>query len=131
MPSIFQILPEMAVIAAVVGAIALTGLAFRNPFRPTWLRSDWTSTVASLAIAAAVCFASGYMIAGSVVAGFGVATAIVLMLAVYAVAGYAVVRGFEMGERLRRSDAGQSPFYPHPGIEAVRRALQFRTRAGA
>ena len=132
MRNFIQILPEVAVVVAIVGAILFTGLAFRNPFRPRWLQRDFMSVAAALVISGAVCFGAGYMIAGSIAAGFDVATAFVVTIAAFGAAGYALARGFDIGERLRRSDAGQSPFYPHPWTEALKRAWQrqFRGRAG-
>ena len=128
MLKLVHILPEVAAVIAIVGAILFTGLAFRNPLRPKWLQRDSMSVAAALGIAAAVCFGAGYMIAGAVAAGFGVATAIGMTVAAFGGAGYAIVRGFHIGERLRRADAGQSPFYPQPGLEALRHP--FRHRAG-
>lgn len=128
MSSIIQILPEVAVVVALVGTILFTGLAFRNPLRASWLHRDSASTAAALAISSAVCFGAGYMIAGSIAAGLGVATAIGLTIAAFLGSGYVMWRFFDVGERLRRADAGQSPFYPQPGLEALRHP--FRRRAG-
>jgi hypothetical protein len=124
MLKLVHILPEVAVVVAIVGAILFTGLVFRNPFRSKWLQRESMSVAAALGIAAAVCFGAGTMIAGAVAAGFGVAAAIVLTIAAFGGAGYAIVRGFHIGERLRRADAGQSPFYPQPGLETLRRLWQ-------
>ena len=126
MSSIIQILPEVAVVVAIVGAILFTGLAFRNPLRARWLQRDSASTGAALAISSAVCFGAGYMIAGSIAAGLGVAMAIGMTVAVFLGAGFAIWRVFEIGERLSSADAGQSPFYAQPG--ALRHP--FRRRAG-
>ena len=126
--SFLQILPEMAVVVAIVAAILFTGVAYRNPSRPRWMYRDSASTAASLAISAAVCFGAGYMIAGGIAAGLGVATAIGLTIAVFLGAGIVIWRLFDVGERLRRADAGQSPFYAQPGLGALRHP--FRRRAG-
>jgi len=126
--SFIQILPEMAVVVAIVAAILFVGVAYRNPFRPRWMYRDSASTAAALAISSAVCFGAGYMIAGSIAAGLGVATAIGLTVVVFLGSGFAIWRVFEIGERLRRADAGQSPFYGQPGLEALRHP--FRRRAG-
>jgi hypothetical protein len=128
MSSIIHILPEVAVIAALVGAILSTGLAFRNPLRARWLHRDSAATGAALAISAAVCFGAGFMIAGSTAAGWSVATAIGLTVAVFLGSGFVIWRVFEIGERLRRADAGQSPFYAQPWFGALRHP--FRRRAG-
>jgi len=128
MSSIIHILPEAAVVVILVGAILFSGLAFRNPSRAQWLHRDSAATGAALAISAAVCFGAGYMIAGSIAAGWSVATAIVLTIAVFLGSGVVIWRVFAIGERLRRADAGQSPFYPQPGFEVLRHP--FRRRAG-
>ncbi|HUE47445.1 MAG TPA: hypothetical protein VMO81_14450 [Aestuariivirgaceae bacterium] len=128
MSSIIQILPEVAVVVALVGVILFTGLAFRNPLRAPWLKRDSASTGAALAISSAVCFGAGYLIAGSIAAGLGVAMAIGLTVAVFLGSGFVIWRVFEIGERLRRADAGQSPFYTQPGFGALRHP--FRRRAG-
>lgn len=125
--NLLQILPEMAAVVAIVAAILFTGVAYRNPFRPRWMYRDSASTAASLAISSAVCFGAGYMISGSISAGLGVATAIGLTVALFLGAGYVIWRLFDIGERLRRADAGQSPFYAIPGL-ALRHP--FRRRAG-
>lgn len=129
MSSILQILSEVAVVAALVGAILFTGLAFRNPSRARWLHRDSAATGAALAISASVCFGAGYMIAGSIAAGWSVATAIGLTIAAFLGSGFAIWRVFEIGERLRRADAGLSPFYAQPGFGALRHP--YRRRAGA
>jgi drug/metabolite transporter (DMT)-like permease len=128
MSSIIQILPEVAVVVALVGAILFTGLAFRNPLRARWLQRDSASTGAALAISSAVCFGAGYMIAGSIAAGLGVAMAIGLTVAIFLGSGFAIWRIFEIGERLRRADAGQSPFYAQSGFGTLRHP--FRRHAG-
>jgi hypothetical protein len=131
MLAFIQILPEAAVIVAIIGAILFTVLAFRNPMRPKWLRGDAIAVAASLAIAAMVCFGIGNMISGGIEAGFDVGTALVLTIVVCIVAGYAMVRGFRIGERLRRSDAGESPFYSVAGTDTLKRTWQRRFRGGA
>lgn len=131
MLSIIQILPEAAIVVVIIGATLITVLAFRNPLRSKWLRRDMTATAASLVIAAAACFGIGNMISGAVSAGFSAATAIVLTLAICAGAGYALMRGLHMGERLRRADAGESPFYSVAGADTLKRTWQRKFRGGA
>lgn len=131
MLSYIQLLPEAAIIVVIIGAILFTVLAFRNPQRPRWLRREAMAVTASLAIAAVVCFGIGNMISGAIEAGFGVATAFVLTIVVCIVAGYAMVRGFHIGERLQRSDAGESPFYSGAGTDTAKRIWQRRFRSGA
>lgn len=131
MLSVIQILPEAAIIVVIIGAILFTVLVFRNPNRPRWLRGDAMPVAASLAIAAIVCFGIGNMISGGIEAGFDVGTAFVLTILVCVVTGYAMMRGFRIGERLRRSDAGESPFYPVAGTDTLKRSWQRRFRGGA
>jgi hypothetical protein len=133
MSAFIQILPEVAILVAVIGAILFLVLAFRNPLRPQWLHWNAMPIAASLLVAAAVSGGIGIMIAGSVAAGFNAGNAILLTLAVAGGAGYAMVRGLHIGERLRRSDAGQSPFYLPAGANALTRVWrrQFGGGAGA
>ena len=133
MSKLFQILPEIALLVGVFGAMLFVILVFRDPTRPTWLRWNWVAVAASIAIAAAFTVALGTMIAASVSAGFGVGSAILLTVAIAGAAGYAMVRGFNLGERLRRCDAGQSPFSSPAGIEVPKPAGQppFKGPAGA
>ena len=131
MLSVIQILPEAAIVVVIIGATLFMVLAFRNPLRSKWLRGDTTATAASLVIAAAACFGIGNMISGAVSAGFGAATALVITLAICAGAGYALMRGLQIGERLRRADAGESPFYRVAGADTLKRTWQRRFRGGA
>jgi len=133
MSKLFQILPEIAVLVGVIGAILFVVLVFRDPSRPQWLRWNWVAIAASIAVAAVFTVALGVMIAASVSAGFGVGSAILLTVAIAGAAGYAMVRGFNIGARLRRCDAGQSPFSSRAADEAPKPSGQpaFKGPAGA
>ena len=131
MRSLLQILPEMAVVVAIVCAILFIVLAFRDPFRPNWLRWNSMAVAASLLVAVAVSFGFGVLVSGSVAAGFDAGSAILLSIAVAGGAGYAIARGVGMGERLRRCDDGQSPFYPLAAPEGLKRAWQRQFGKGA
>ena len=133
MNTLFQILPEMAAVVAIVFGILFTVLSFRDPFRPQWMQRNWTAVAASLLIAVAVSFGLGLMISGAVSAGIPAGYAILLALAVAGGSGLALVRVLAIGERLRRCDAGQSPFQGIAVPDALRRLWQrqFRGRAGA
>ena len=124
MTSLLQILPEVAAVVVIVCAILFVVLAFRDPFRPNWLRWNWMAVAASLLVAVAVSFGFGLMISGGVAAGFGAGTMILMTIAVAGGAGFVVARGVGIGERLRRSDAGQSPFYPLAAPKALRSVWQ-------
>lgn len=128
MNTLIQILPETVLLAAIAGAIQLVTLAFRNPFRPDWLRRDWVGSAAAIAIAAAISLGLGVMVTGVLAAGFGAGAAVAFTLAIGFAAAYAIWRGFGVGERLRRADAGQSPFAGFPGAGLLARGS--RTRFG-
>ena len=111
MYNLIQLLPELILVAAVPVVLQLIVLAFRNPFRSRWLRRDWAAIAAALAIAALVSVMIGVAIAGGMAAGLGLGGAALLTAATGIGAGYAFRRAFDIGERLRRADQGQSPFY--------------------
>lgn len=133
MQNLIQILPEAALLMAIVGVIQLVVLVFRNPFRPRWLTRDWAASSAGVAIATAVGFGLGAMITGGHAAGFSAGAAIGLTLAIGFGTGYAIWRGFGIRERLRRADAGQAPFYPvaTPGLLGRGCRGQFGAGTGA
>lgn len=110
MNTLFAVIADTAILVAVVSAIQLTVLAFRNPLRPDWLRMRGADNLASMAIAAALAFAMGLEITGLSAAGLNSFAAICLTVAL--ILGVAIFnwRVFRCGERLRRADGGLSPF---------------------
>ena len=122
MSTLALLLAETAILIAVVSAIQLTVLVFRNPFRPAWLKMSGTDAVAAVAIAAGVSIATAGEIAGLIAAGVNAFAAIGITVALSVGVGVFNWRVFRCGERLRRADAGQSPFGPLPAAPKPDRA---------
>jgi hypothetical protein len=111
-------LGETITLVAVVTAIVFCVLGFRNPFRPAWMKRAGIDNLAAMGIAAALAFVIGFEISGLAAAGLPAAYAMAFTIALVIGTAFAVIRLLGVGERLRRADAGESPFY---GIrEAVR-----------
>jgi hypothetical protein len=104
------ILAYTAGLIAVISAMQLALLAFRNPLRSEWLKKAGADTVTCVAMTAGLSFATAYEIAGLIAAGANVFVAIGVTIAL--IFGVALFnwRVFRFGERLRRADAGHSPF---------------------
>ena len=104
------ILAHTAVLIAVISAMQIAILAFRNPFRSGWLKKAGADTVTCVVTTASLSFATAYEIAGLIAAGVNVFVAIGVTVAL--IFGVAIFNGrvFRFGERLRRADAGHSPF---------------------
>lgn len=111
-------LGETITLVAVVAGIIFCVLAFRNPFRSAWMKRGGIDNLAATGIATALAFAVGFQISGLVAAGLPAVYAMGFTVALILVTAFLVIRLFGVGERLRRADAGESPFY---GIqEAIR-----------
>jgi hypothetical protein len=106
----FAILAHTAALVAVISAIQLTVLAFRNPFRRLWLRKSGVANLAAVAISAGFSIAAGSEVAGLVAAGVNAFVAIGVTTALTIVVAAFNWRVFRCGERLRLADAGRSPF---------------------
>ena len=120
--TLLPLLAHTAVLIAVVSAIQLTVLAFRNPLRPAWLKKAGADTLAAVAIAAGLSLAVAFEIAGLVAAGINAFAAVGIAAALcFGVASFNW-RRFHCGDRLRRADAGHSPFAPPPPAPKPHRA---------
>lgn len=97
-------------LVGVCAATLLAGLMLRDPFAPGWLRSEAVAVAAGLVLTASVMVVIGYALAGLIAAGVHYAVALCLVGAVLAASPYALWKAFNVGERLARADAGQSPF---------------------
>jgi hypothetical protein len=105
---------ETAALVAVVAAILLTILVFRDPFRPAWLRSRLAVEVAAVLIAAVFAIALGAQMSGLIAAGLTPLSALAIAPTITLVAAVGFWRLFDCGERLRRADAGR-PAFGRPG----------------
>lgn len=93
-----------------VAVAALLVVVFRNPFSPAWLKRDGPAITASVLMSGAVAGVTGLTISSLVGAGLHMISAAILTIALFTLSGIAVGRLFHVRERLRRADAGQSPF---------------------
>lgn len=115
MQTIVSLIVELAFVAIVVCAIQFIVLVFRNPHRPQSLRYGGTEAVAVLFIVAAVTLSIATLVSGLVGAGVNVFASLIIAAIVPIAVAIANQRLFKIGERLRRSDAGVSPFAPLDG----------------
>jgi hypothetical protein len=122
MNTLLPLLAHTAVLIAVISAVQLTVLAFRNPLRPSWLKRPVADTLAAVAIAAGLSLAAAFEIASLVAAGVNAFAAIGITAALCFGVAYFNWRVFHCGDRLRRADAGHSPFGPPPAAPKPHRA---------
>lgn len=112
----FAVAIEFVAVAAVVSAIELIVLLFRNPLRPRWLRTSLAESVAVLAIVMGLTFVLATFISGMIGAGLNVFVALVAGVCIPVLVAVVNERLFGIRERLRRADAGQSPFGVKLGV---------------
>lgn len=112
MQTIISLIAELVFVAIVVSAVQLLVLIFRNPQRPRWLRYGGTEAIAVLFIVAGFTLSIATLVSGLVGAGVNVFVSLILAAAVPIAVAIVNQRVFRIGERLRRSDAGASPFGP-------------------
>ena len=122
MNALTLLLAETAILIAVISAIQLTVLAFRNPLRPAWLKMAGADALAAVAIAAGISIATAGEIAGLIAAGVNAFAAIGITVALCVGVAFFNWRVFRCGDRLRRTDAGHSPFGPLPTASKPDRA---------
>jgi hypothetical protein len=104
------VLIETACLFALTVLILFTLLAFRNPHRPGWLRTDFTESVAVSGLLTVTAFIWTFHISGLLDAGVSIFVAPVITPIIVLIFGFVVWRLFGIGERLARTRKGQSPF---------------------
>jgi len=97
-------------LVVLVGMIPLTVLAFRNPFRPSWMNRAGVDDYAPVVLTSAVMQAIGIEIVALMAAGFSPLVALIGTPVLTVIFGFAIWHLFDCRERLRRTDIGQSPF---------------------
>jgi hypothetical protein len=110
MNNMFSVLLTAALMGGVIVAIQLTLLAFRNPMRPRWLRGTPAETWATVGMIMSFSVVFGYLMQGLVMAGIPVAAAVVGVPLYVLALSFVLWRLIGGRERLRRAEAGQSPF---------------------
>lgn len=111
MKTIALVSAEIVAVVATIGLVLLLLLVFRNPLRPAWLKKGGAEAAAATAIVAMLSFSMAFLIAGLARAGVDALVAMAFAIALAGGAWWGLWRLFAIGERLRRADAGQSPFH--------------------
>lgn len=111
MLAIMTVLAELIFLLIVAAGIPVILLAFRNQHRSALLRRGGVEAVAANLIAIGIVFAFGLLIAGLTGAGMNALYAIMVSAVTFFTAATVIWKLFGVRERLRRADAGQSPFY--------------------
>jgi hypothetical protein len=101
---------ELAGLVAAVGATLLTLLVLRNPHNPAGMKSEFMAQAASLAPVAMIAGAIAWAMTSMTDAGLHIVNAALITMAVIAASGCLLWFAFGIGERLRRAEAGRSPF---------------------
>jgi hypothetical protein len=103
---------EIALVVIAVGIVQFLVLVFRNTHRPQWLRSSFVESTAVIAIVMGITLSVAILATGLMGSGLNVFVALVVAMGVPLVVALTIWRIFRIGERLRRADAGGSPFAP-------------------
>jgi hypothetical protein len=114
MASLVSAAINVLVLIAVSGAVLLTALVLRNPLGPKWLRNEAAAQAAGLVLTAGVCVAISNAVAELVDANIHYSIAVILTGAFFAASSYMLWRAFNVGGRLKRTEAGRSPFAREP-----------------
>ncbi|MEC9368511.1 MAG: hypothetical protein VX871_07440 [Pseudomonadota bacterium] len=108
---LLKLTAELIFLACVTFSIPLVLLAFRNEHRPRMLKKGWVEAAAANGIAIGIVFSLGFLITGLTQTGMNPLFAIIIATTLLFVFAAVVWKLFGVRERLRRADAGQSPFY--------------------
>lgn len=110
MTSLLDFLPGLVSVVAVVAGLLSMMLVLRNPLSPRWLRSELAAQGLSIAFVALFSFAVGRALTDMITMNVPLLFASLVTLGVLFVSGTLFWSAFRIGERLRRADAGHSPF---------------------
>ncbi len=97
-------------LVAISALVLLTMLILRNPDLPEPLQNEAAAHAASLVLTTGVLVAVIYATSGLVAAELHYSVIIVVITGVLAGSAYVFWKLFNVGDRLARADAGQSPF---------------------
>jgi hypothetical protein len=110
MQTILSLAVEFALVAITVSVIQFLVLVFRNPRRPQWLWSSFIESAAVICIVMGITVAVAILASGLIGAGLNVFASLVVSALVPITVAFGNWRAFQVGERLRRAEAGASPF---------------------
>jgi len=117
MTLILDFYAELAGLAATVGITLATLLVLRNPRNPGWMKSEFVAQAASLVLVALISGVLAWALTSMTDAGVAIANAALIAVIVIVASCCLLWFTFGIGKRLRRADAGRSPF------EAIERHL--------
>ena len=109
-----SVLLSAVLMVALIGLLQLTVLVFRNPYRPAWLRTSTAETWTTIAGVSLFSLSLCYQIASLIAAGLPTLFAIAGVPVFVVTVAVLMWRRSRCGDRLRRADAGLSPFDGSP-----------------
>jgi hypothetical protein len=107
---LFSAAASLMGLVAVSAAVLLTALILRHPRPSRWLDNEAVAHGAGLVLTTGAFFAVTTAAAGLTGANIHYGIVTIAIAAVLAGSAYAFWKVFDIGERLARADAGQSPF---------------------
>jgi len=110
MQSILSLAVEFILVAITVSVIQFLVLVFRNPRRSQWLRHSFIESSAVICIVMGVTLSVAILASGLIGAGLNVFVSLVVSALVPITVAFGNWRVFQVGERLRCAEAGESPF---------------------
>ena len=108
--SLFAAAVELSSVVAVTAATLLVALILRNPHLPRWLDNEAVAYGAGLLLTAAAFFTVANAAASLTAAKVHYGVATIVIAGVLAGSAYLFWKVFDIGDRLARAEAGQSPF---------------------
>lgn len=110
MTLLLNLLAELAGLVATVGAVLAASLVLRNPHSPAWTKTESVAQATSFVLVTMFAGVLAWATAGMIGAGLHFTYAALIAPAIVAGSGCLLWLAFGIGERLRRADAGRSPF---------------------
>ncbi|MEX0693117.1 MAG: hypothetical protein WD075_01605 [Rhodospirillales bacterium] len=110
MMSIITMLTTTIGITLAVAAFLLAVLALRNPHNPSWVFGEAFSQLTALLMTTGISAALAVAVESFYSVGMNVATALCVTAGIAVVTGAILYALFDIGERMRRADAGRSTF---------------------
>lgn len=108
--SLFSTAANLAGLVAMSALTLLTMLILRNPLFPKWLNGEEVAQAASLVLTAGFFIAAMNAAAGLNETNVHYGFIVIILAGIVAGSAYAFSKVFNIGDRLARADAGQSPF---------------------
>jgi hypothetical protein len=110
MEMLLSLAAEFALVIIAVSAVQFLVLVFRNSRRPAWLRHSFIESTAVITIVMGITLTVAILASGLIASGINVMVSLAIATVLPIAVAIANWRIFRVGERLRRADAGASPF---------------------